>query len=109
MTDRPYSNCISLGWFCGTAGSMAKLGLRSHSGPFDWYYSDYWAVLKQMENDFSDFMMKENLKMMKEGNFCDLKYGFRYLHDIKYDLETIYGEPDILEGVWLNICKNGML
>lgn len=34
---------------------MAKLGLRSHSGPFDWYYSDYWAVLKQMENDFSDF------------------------------------------------------
>lgn len=54
-------------------------------------------------------MMKENLKMVEERRFCDLKYGFRYLHDIKYDLETIYGEPDILEGVWLNICKNGML
>ncbi len=43
-----FDNCISLGWFCGIASSMSQLGLRSVSGPFDWCYSDYWAVLTQM-------------------------------------------------------------
>lgn len=30
-----YDNCISLGWFCGTASSLSKLGLRNFSEPFD--------------------------------------------------------------------------
>ena len=58
QTDRQYKNCISLGWFCGTASALSKLGLRSHSGPFDWYFSKYSAVLDQIENDFIDFMKK---------------------------------------------------
>lgn len=31
-----YENCISLGWFCGTASAMSMFGLRCFSGPFDW-------------------------------------------------------------------------
>jgi hypothetical protein len=85
-----YSNCISLGWFCGTASSLSRLGLRSYSGPFDWYFSHYWAVLNQIENDFKDFMKWENLELSLDDasgrTFCDRKYGFCCNHDIKRTL-----------------------
>jgi hypothetical protein len=83
---------VSLGWFCGTASSLSKLGLRSQSGPFDWYFSHYWAVLNQIENDFQDFMVKENLKIEDRDIrvFKDIKYGFRYPHDIKNDFDSEY-------------------
>lgn len=50
-----FENFISLGWFCGTAASMSKYGLRSWFGPFDWYFSNFPGVLSCMENDFIDF------------------------------------------------------
>lgn len=87
-----YDNCISLGCFCGTAAAMEKHGLRSHSGPFDWYFSDFDSVLKVIETDFSDFMKKENL-LISESNqkeFCDTKYGFRCGHDIHCNFEEEY-------------------
>lgn len=94
LTDRFFS-CISLGWFCGTASAMEKHGLRSFSGPFDWYFSDYPSVLKVIETDFKDFMSKENLEIMKDDPkvFIDKKYGFLCNHDIKEDFEREY--PDI--------------
>lgn len=95
--DRQYSNCFSLGWFCGTASSLGKLGLRGHSGPFDWYFSDYSGVLKQIETGFTDFMNMENLEVdpQNEKAFKDLKYGFYCNHDVK---NTFYKEySDIKE------------
>lgn len=93
-SDETYSNCISLGWFCGTASSLSKLGLRSNSSPFDWYFSHYWAVLKQIENDFSDFMKRENLETEKDNKkvFKDTKYGFYCNHDVKEDFGAEYGD-----------------
>lgn len=90
--EKKYENCISLGWFCGTATSMGRCGLRSHSGPFDWYFSDFESVLKMLETDFSDFMKKENLVVDKDDCkvFRDIKYGFCYNHDIEYDFEAEY-------------------
>lgn len=87
-----YDNCISLGWFCGTASSMSLHGLRSCSGPFDWYYSDLNAVLEVIENDFSDFLLRENLQVVddKPKEFFDTKYGFYYNHDIKENFEQEY-------------------
>lgn len=87
-----YNNCISLGWFCGVASSMSRYGLRSHSGPFDWYFSDFKSVLKVIETDFSDFMTKENLTVDSGDNrvFYDNKYGFWCNHDIRYDFEQEY-------------------
>lgn len=87
-----YDKCISLGWFCGTALAMGYYGLRSHSGPFDWFFSDFEGVLKVMETDFSDFMKKENL-VLDEGDdktFYDMKYGFHCNHDISDDFEMEY-------------------
>lgn len=87
-----YKNCISLGWFCGVASSMGRFGLRSHAGPFDWYYSDLEPVLKLIETDFSDFMVKENLFVDADTPFVfhDKKYGFVCNHDIQHDFVTEY-------------------
>ena len=71
---------------------MCKLGLRGFSGPFDWCYSDFVSVIKQIENRFDDFMLKENLEVL-EGNpkiFIDRKYGFYFNHEIKQDFELEY-------------------
>lgn len=89
-----YANCISLGWYCGTASSMSRYGLRNHSGPFDWYFSDLKSVLKLMETDFYDFMKKENLYIDADNPkiFHDKKYGFLCNHDIQNDFETEYEE-----------------
>lgn len=87
-----YDNCISLGWFCGTASSMEKHGLRSHSGPFDWYFSEFDSVLKVIETDFSDFMKKENL-WFNDSNckvFYDTKYGFHCSHDVVHSFDEEY-------------------
>ena len=90
--SRRYKNCISLGWFCGVASSMSRYGLRSHSGPFDWYFSDFKSVLRVIETNFSDFMLKDNLNVDVGDNkvFYDNKYGFRCNHDIRYDFEKEY-------------------
>lgn len=74
--NRRFDCCVSLGWFCGTASSMGKCGLRSHAGPFDWYLSDFEPVLKMIETDFSDFMKKENLVVDNTDHtvFLDMKY-----------------------------------
>lgn len=91
-----FENFISLGWFCGTAASMAKCGLRSRSGPFDWYFNNFPGVLECMENDFIDFLDKENLVMLDDrpGEFLDTKHGFHFNHEVttcfEEDYESIY-------------------
>lgn len=87
-----YDNCFSLGWFCGTASAMGKLGLRSCSGPFDWYLSDYWAVIEQIKCKFSDFLNPANLAVDSNNPriFRDTKYGFTYLHEVDSDFDNEY-------------------
>ena len=90
--DNQYDNCISLGWFCGTASSLSKLGLRSYSGPFDWCFSHFGGVIDQIENGFKEFMLKENLKIdvVEKKIFHDVKYGFEFRHDIENSFEDEY-------------------
>ncbi len=92
-----FSNCISLGWFCGVAASLGKWGVRDFSGPFDWYWSDYKSVIELIDNEFTDFFIRENLVMdtNRQNAFEDLKYGFKCFHDIRTNLEDDY--PDIYE------------
>ena len=92
MSNVVFKNCISLGWYCGTASSMAKYGLRSCSGPFDWYFSDYASVIKQMEDDFRDFMTRDNLEGLEDRPraFRDTKYGFEVCHDLEHGLDEDY-------------------
>lgn len=85
-----YDNCISLGWFCGTASAMSKKGLRSCAGPFDWFFSDFEPVLYQIKTNFSEFMLKENLVEENDNFFRDKKFGFYCGHDIKEDFTKEY-------------------
>lgn len=87
-----FSYFISLGCFCGTASAMSKYGLRSFSGPFDWCVSSLGGILHFMENDFSDFLCRENLNVTDEyfWIFEDTRYKVRFLHDVKYDFDIEY-------------------
>ncbi|MCI8504651.1 MAG: hypothetical protein HFI67_00490 [Lachnospiraceae bacterium] len=91
---KQYDNCLSLGWFCGTASSLSKLGLRNFSGPFDWYFSDFDSVITQIDNEFTDFMIKENLEIIENRptEFKDKKYNFYCVHDVKDDFDKEYAD-----------------
>lgn len=94
ITDRPYENCVSLGWYCGTASSLSKLGLRSRSGPFDWLESSLWGVIAQIENGFVDFMSKDNIEIVDNSGkiFEDAKYDFHCNHDVKNNFDEEYSK-----------------
>ncbi|MDE5931764.1 MAG: papain-like cysteine peptidase [Lachnospiraceae bacterium] len=90
-----FSNFISLGSACQTASSMAKYGLRGWSGPFDWLVTDslQW-ILHYMENDFEDFLRRENLErdQYNPKTFIDRESGFIFRHDYEYPFEEKYDE-----------------
>lgn len=90
INNTKYENVISLGWFCGMASALRIEGLRSFSSPFDWLFSDLPSVLKMIETDFSEYLVRENM-VVDEGNtlrFTDTKYGFYFKHEIKQDIDT---------------------
>ncbi len=95
-----YSCCISLGCECTIASSMQTIGIRSFSGPFDWMTSyDFPKLLYILETDFKDFMKSENLVPSfctggRPQEFTDIKYGFRYPHDVK---ESLYEEFPLIK------------
>lgn len=87
-----FENFISLGHYCGVAASMSKLGLRSLSGPFDWYISgDFESVINCIENDFDGFLDKENLELLNAGlEFKNNRYSFYLGHEVKVSFEDEY-------------------
>lgn len=106
-----FENFISLGWFCGTAASMSKYGIRSRSGPFDWYFSNFPGVLACMENDFTDFLDRKNLVMLDNmpGEFLDTIHGFHYNHEVtncfEEDYESIYQKYEKRIGKFREMIK----
>lgn len=79
-----FENFVSLGNACPVAASMEKWGIRSWSGPFDWLITySLKEVLHCLETYFTEFLLKENLTVMENGQkgFLDIKNGFRYIHD----------------------------
>lgn len=88
-----FEDFCSLGSLCPTASSMAKYGLRSYSGVFDWLITyDFKWVLHYMENDFCDFMLKENLVRYENSfnMFFDIRSNFIFMHDKEFPFETEY-------------------
>jgi len=87
-----FESYISLGYYCGVAASLAKHGFRSFSGPFDWCFSDLGSIIQQIDKNFTDFMIRANLKVLENNpkQFIDTKYGFHFNHDVKVHFETEY-------------------
>ncbi len=88
-----FEDFCSLGTLCPTASSMSKYGLRSYSGVFDWLITyDFKYVLHYMENDFCDFMLKDNLARYENSPkmFYDISSKFIFMHDKEFLFETEY-------------------
>ncbi|MCM1233277.1 MAG: papain-like cysteine peptidase [Ruminococcus flavefaciens] len=74
---------------------MSKYGLRSWSGPFDWLVtSNFEWIVHYLENDFKDFLQKENLECIDgyTEKFRDRENGFLFFHDEEYPFETKFDE-----------------
>lgn len=89
-----FKNYVSLGGACDVAKGLKKYYLRSQSGPFDWLVSPFEGVIDCIENQFEDFLVRENLDLDLENkrHFKDRKYDFTYLHDVKNNLDEEYFE-----------------
>ena len=90
---------ISLGHDCKTAEILRTLNLRKDAYPFDWIGSiDFNGIYKCFETDFSDYFLKNNLKMLPliydvglQGYYnriLDDAYGFTYNHDFPLDFSA---------------------
>lgn len=58
--EKKYENVVSLGYFCSVASEIERIGLRTHSGPFDWQACvDFRKRIELIDTHFKDFF--ENL------------------------------------------------
>ena len=65
-----YERVISLGWFCGPALEMKRIGLRDGSYPFDWMLThDFSKIISMIEEkDFTFIIMKcFNIRIMRQN------------------------------------------
>lgn len=76
------------------ASSIGKNGVRNCSGPFDWVWTDLEYLMKCIDNDFSDFLVKDNINydVHNATVFEDTLYKIQFFHDVKHNLETEYEE-----------------
>ncbi len=79
---RRYRHAVSLGWFCGTAEELDRIGCREASGPFDWLLTcsleGLAGILQRREAYFP-----EELRPYKENPayFYDPVMKISYFHD----------------------------
>lgn len=71
---------ISIGHRCSCAGLLKDIGYKEESYPFDWLVSKLDVVQQCIENNFVEFMKKENYKIITcntinniDGNINHLK------------------------------------
>jgi hypothetical protein len=78
-----YDNFISLGYFCGVAQDLEKLGLRNTSSPFDWCLTSFEGVIRLIDNEFSGFMDYKNLAQNtnQRTQYVDTQYGVCFVHE----------------------------
>ena len=82
-----FKHFVSLGWYCGTAASLAKYGGRSFSSSFDWGFFGLPGVIHALDNCFEDFLKEENILphyVEADGliHVVDKKYDMDFNHEI---------------------------
>lgn len=82
-----YDFIASIGRKCQPAGRLDKLGLRTASGPFDWFASQKLPQIGKIINRGTQHMfLKENLQVNGTFKNCmdvtDTLTGFRTIHDL---------------------------
>ena len=81
---KKYDSIISLGFFCSTALELERVGLRSHSSPFDWVLSlRFDKVIELIENNFENFLNIDYLQQYRSNPsfYMNSKYDIHFYHD----------------------------
>ena len=79
-----FKNIISLGFFCGVAEEMERLGLRTRSMPFDWVISpSFSSVLSLIESGFSGFVGVPHWFEDCSNRADNDTYQIQFFHDFK--------------------------
>ncbi len=86
---KKFKNIISLGFNCHVAKDLERLGYRNASYPFDWLISDFCDVVKSVENNFSQWLLLENIVQDEEHKnvYHDRGTEFDFYHDFFPDKE----------------------
>lgn len=84
-----YNDVVSIGKNCLVASGLGKNGYRSFSGPFDWCDTTMQCVMHYLETDFSDFLLRENIKIDANNPyiFYDSITGMTFYHDLNNNLD----------------------
>lgn len=94
---------IPIGGNCSAAAAVSWHGLRKVAYPFDWNITPFAALYSLIENDFADFLKKENLILSEdETRVIDVVYGVQFVHDFPIysnnDSPNLVGEGAIGQG-----------
>lgn len=79
-----FENIVSLGFFCGVAETIQKVGLRKKSYPFDWVISnEFEKVVSLIENDFKGWLNLKFLYQSKDHReqYTNIEYNISFFHD----------------------------
>lgn len=82
-----YKNVVSLGYFCSVASEIERMGLRTHSGPFDWQACvDFRKRIELIDTHFEDFFQNLNEKGLYQLSNAPYSYfmkevGVFLVHD----------------------------
>jgi len=85
-----YDFVASIGRKCQPAGRLKRAGLRTISGPFDWFASQRLPQVGRIINRGpQEMFLKENLQVNGKFKDCmdvtDTLTGFRTIHDLKIE------------------------
>lgn len=107
MSEMKFERIISIGFFCGGAMELEKLGLRDKSYPFDWIISDIHSIAELLANDFQDLFDEELLFRNTEYSHIihHKKYRFDFYHDFDRNL-SIESQVKSVESKYRRRIKN---
>ncbi len=101
---------IPIGSHCEIASYLRHIGYRKEAFPFDWTVTPIQSAMELINNDFEDFLKKDNLVFLEptnrllfkengiDVNVCediitpvfDKKYHILFVHDFSKDAENEY-------------------
>lgn len=104
-----YDFVASIGRKCQPAGRLKRTGLRTISGPFDWFASQRLPQVGRIINRGpQEMFLKENLQVNGTFKDCmdvtDTLTGFRTIHDLKIE-DCQDGVEDAVAAMMLKIAE----
>lgn len=98
--SQPFDAIINLGGNCQVAYQMQLNGLRKYALPFDKLITPYDGLQKLLENNFEGLLEPDNFELVITQNakyVLDKKYGTRWIHDFKLEVDFLKDYESVRE------------